>query len=253
MNNAFVAILISTIAGLSTVIGGLVIFKDFKDRDGFISFSLSFSMSVMITVSVFDLIPNSVMTLINSYGLYSALIVSIIVFYLGYLLVCKLNVKLKVGEGKGRGKGSLYRVGILSMLALIIHNFPEGIATFMTSYNDISSGIGLAVAIMLHNIPEGISISVPIYYSTGLKSRGLMYAFLSGISEPIGAIMAYLILKRFITDNTISIILIFVAGIMITLAINEMLPEANKYKKTKHNIIGFVLGFIIMLISIVIF
>ncbi len=253
MENIVIPLIISTIAGFSTLIGALIIFKDFKDKDGFICFALSFSLSVMISLSVFDLIPTSVKTLTTNYGFYQALLLTIIVFYLGYLIICKLNVKINSIKGKGREKENLYRVGVLSMITLMIHNFPEGIATFMSAYNNTLNGISLGIAIMLHNIPEGISISTPIYYATGSKSRGIFYAFLAAIAEPLGAIMAYLILKRFITDNTISIILIFVAGIMISLAIEEMLPLANKYNKKTNNIIGLILGLILVLINILIF
>ncbi len=129
----------------------------------------------------------------------------------------------------------------------------EGIATFMTAYNDISMGISLGIAIALHNIPEGIGISVPIYYSTGKKSRGVILSLLSGLAEPLGAIMAYLILKNFINERLISITLIFVAGIMITLAIEEMLPETNKYNKPIHNLFGLIIGIILVLINLLIF
>lgn len=129
----------------------------------------------------------------------------------------------------------------------------EGIATFMTSYNDLSMGLSLGIAIALHNIPEGIGIAVPIYYATGKKSRGVLLSFISGLAEPLGAIMAYLILKNFINDRLISITLIFVAGIMITLAIEEMLPETNKYNKHIQNIIGLISGLILVLINLFVF
>lgn len=119
----------------------------------------------------------------------------------------------------------------------------------MSSYKDIYLGIKLSIAIMMHNIPEGISISVPIFYSTGNKSRGVKYSFISGLSEPLGAILTYLLFKNFITDITISFVLIFVAGIMITLSINELYPEAMKYNKPKETITGMVLGIIIVLLN----
>ena len=231
------------------MIGGLVVFINFKDKDSFISLALSFSLSVMISLSVFELIPESIKSLTSAYGFAWALLVAIAVFTLGRLVVIFLNKKISLHSNKN----NLYRVGILSMIALMVHNFPEGIATFMTSYNDLSMGISLAVAIALHNIPEGIGIAVPIYYATNNKSRGIILSFISGLAEPLGAIMAYLILKNFINDRLISITLIFVAGIMITLAIEEMLPESNKYNKQTQNIIGILLGAILVLINLFIF
>ncbi len=248
-NNILIPLIISTISGISTFIGGLIIFKNFKDREGFISLALSFSLSVMISISVLDLLPNSFFTLYKEYGLFITIVLSIVTFSIGVLLVSKINRKISVNKESS----SLYRVGVLSMLALIIHNFPEGIATFMTAYSDISMGISLGIAIMLHNIPEGISIAVPIYYATGNKKRGLLYSLISGLAEPLGAIMAYLILKRYINNITISLVLIFVAGIMISLAINEMLPESNKYNKRVHNLVGLVLGVVLVIINVLLF
>lgn len=139
------------------------------------------------------------------------------------------------------------------MVALMIHNLPEGILTFMTSYKDLSMGISLGIAIMLHNIPEGISISIPIYYSTGNKFKSLLYTLISGLSEPLGALLAYMLLKNFINDLTISIILILVSGIMINLSINDILPEVNKYNKKKQSILGMFLGLILVLINLFLF
>ncbi len=248
MNNAIVALIISSLAGISTVIGGLVVFIKFKDRIGFISFALSFSLSVMVSISIFDLLPNSIITLYEYFGLIPSFFLGVGVFLIGRMLVLKVSSTLLIKK-----ESSLYRVGILSMLALIIHNFPEGIATFMSAYTDLSVGISLGIAIMLHNIPEGISISVPIYYSTGSKLKGVLYSLISGIAEPLGAIIAYLLLKNFINEIIVSLVLILVSGIMLTLAIDEMLEEVNSYKRKKLSIIGLLLGFIIVLINVIFF
>ncbi len=248
-NNFLIPLLISSMAGLSTLIGGLVVFLKFKNKESFLAFTLSFSLSVMLSLSVFELIPESCIVLVKSYGFAWTLILGLAVFMLGRIIVTKLNNRLTL-LGKNN---NLYRVGVLSMIALMVHNFPEGIATFMTAYNDLAMGISLGIAIMLHNIPEGISISVPIYYATGSRGSGLLYSFISGLAEPLGAIMAYILLKNFISDITISIVLIFVAGIMITLAIDEMLPEVNKYNKKYQTIIGLILGLILVLINLLLF
>lgn len=247
--NIWIPLFISSMAGFSTVIGGLVVFKKFRDQEAFLSFALSFSLSVMISLSIFELIPESVKTLTKAYGFAWAILVAVAVFFLGKIIVTEVNKKVTSLSNNN----NLYRVGILSMFALMIHNFPEGIATFMTAYNDLSMGISLGIAIMLHNIPEGISISVPIFYATGSRGRGLLYSFVSGVAEPLGALMAFLILKRFINDVTISIVLVLVAGIMITLAIEEMLPEANKYNKKTQNVFGLILGLILVIINLLLF
>ena len=154
---------------------------------------------------------------------------------------------------KQEQKQDLYKLGILNMIVLILHNLPEGIATFLSSYQSIDLGIKLSVAIMLHNIPEGISIAVPIYYATGSKMEAFKKAFLSGIAEPIGAILAFIFLKNYITDMMISIILVIVAGLMITLAIQELIPKALKYKENKVLYLGLISGIILVLINIILF
>ena len=197
------ALLISTIAGLSTVLGGLVILFKFKEKNitKFITISLAFSLAIMIGISITDLIPESTYILLAKKGIGEGIIMSIIAFLLGIVLIKYLNKLILKQE---LNKGELYKLGILNMLALIIHNFPEGIATFMSSYKNINLGIKLAIAIAFHNIPEGISIAVPIYYATNSKKEAIFKTFLSGIAEPLGAILAYIFLSNFITDSLIS-------------------------------------------------
>lgn len=248
MSNVTLSLLISFLAGISTFIGGLVVFIKFKDKNKFLAFSLSFSLSVMLSISVFELIPESIMTLLNKMSFLLAFLSGLLMFVLGKILVSKINYKIHLLSGN-----SLYRVGVLSMIALMIHNFPEGIATFMASYNDISTGISLGIAIMLHNIPEGISIAVPVYYATGSKKRGLFLTFISGLAEPLGAFVSYILLKNYINDITISLVLILVAGIMMSLAIDEMIPEVNKYNNKVISIIGMILGLVLVLINLYLF
>lgn len=145
---------------------------------------------------------------------------------------------------------NLYKLGIISMLAIILHNIPEGIATFLTTNKDISLGLSLAIAITLHNIPEGISIAVPIYYSTKKKSKAILYTFISALSEPFGALLAFIFLKNIITDNIMGYLLSFIAGIMIHISLCELLPNSFKYKKKKHTIFFFILGILFMLLRL---
>ncbi len=242
----FIALIITTIAGLSTVLGGCIVFFKIKNREKFISFCLSFSLSVMITISVIDLIPASFIELNNSFSLLKSIFITILLFVVGAILVNILDRNIKVSKSKN---SNLYKLGILNMIALMLHNFPEGIATFMTSYSDLSIGISLSLAIMMHNIPEGISIAVPLYYSTGKKGRGILYTFISALAEPLGAIVAFLFLKQYINMLTISYVLIIVAGIMITISINELFPEAIKYNESKQIKLGMLLGVVVILIN----
>lgn len=242
----FIALIITTIAGLSTVLGGCIVFFKIKNREKFISFCLSFSLSVMITISVIDLVPSSFIELNNSFSLLKSIFITILLFVVGAILVNILDRNIKVSKSKN---SNLYKLGILNMIALMLHNFPEGIATFMTSYSDLSIGISLSLAIMMHNIPEGISIAVPLYYSTGKKGRGILYTFISALAEPLGAIVAFLFLKQYINMLTISYVLIIVAGIMITISINELFPEAIKYNESKQIKLGMLLGVVVILIN----
>lgn len=249
--NVLIPLLITTFAGLSTVIGALVIFLKLEpDRiNKFISFCLSFAIGVMLTISVIELIPESLLVLLKTYPFIQAIFIGMLSFILGFMLIYFLNKKLHtIEESSG-----LYKLGILSMLALMLHNFPEGIATFMASYKDIGLGLNLGLAIMLHNIPEGICIAVPIYYATSNKKQAISKTFISGLAEPLGAFLAWIFLSRFITDSFISIVLIFVAGIMITLSINEIFPKVQEYNEKKTAFIGFICGSLLMIVNHLVF
>ena len=238
------ALLISTIAGMSTLLGGIVILFNIKEEkiNKFISFCLSFSIAIMIGISISDLIPTSFFNIMLNYNKLLSILVILISFILGVSAILFINKLMNNDD-------SLYKLGILSMFALMLHNFPEGIATFIGSIQDTELGIKLSIAIMLHNIPEGISIAVPIFYSTGSKKKALFNTFLSGIAEPLGAFLAFIFLKNYVSELMISIVLLFVAGIMITLAINEMLSKALSYKENKYIYIGLFFGIILILIN----
>ena len=241
------ALLVSTIAGLSTMLGAFVIFFKCKEQNinKFITASLAFSFAIMIGISITDLIPESTYILLSNYGIGKGILASLLAFIIGIILVKYLHKLMD----KTEATNDLYKLGILNMLALILHNFPEGIATFMSSYKDIELGLKLGLAIALHNIPEGISIAVPIYYATKSKKNALFKTFLSGIAEPIGAILAFIFLSKYITDELISIILLLVGGIMITLAIEVILPKAKKYNLNKFLYLGLLIGIFLILIN----
>ncbi len=242
-----IPLLISTIAGLSTVLGAFIIFFKVKNKNinKFIAFCLSFSIAIMIGISITDLIPESFLTLTKG-NLQGGILIALISFIVGIFGI-KLFIFL-INKQK-KNTTNLYKLGILNMLALMLHNFPEGIATFMSAYQNIDLGIKLGIAIMLHNIPEGISIAVPIYYATKNKKEAIKKAFLSGLAEPFGALLAFLIFKNFITETFISSILLLVAGIMITISIEKMYPEVIKYKEKKLFYLGVGLGTILVVIN----
>lgn len=251
MNNILFALTLSTMAGLSTLIGTVFIFIKISNRNlnKFISFCLSFSIAVMISISILDLIPTSFFEITNVYGVGKSILVLIISFFISYIIIITYLSNLIDKENKGV---DLYKLGILNMIVLILHNLPEGIATFLSSYHSTSLGIKLSLAIMLHNIPEGISIAVPIYYATKSRKKAIIATIISGLSEPLGAILAFLFLKRFVSDVMISIVLIVVAGLMITLSIQEMFPKVVKYNERKYLYLGLIIGTILVIINVLI-
>ena len=241
-------LLISSIAGLSTVLGSVVIFKKWKREqiNKFITFCLSLSLIIMIGISITELIPEASLSILIRYKLVKGIFLAVVVFAIGIFSVYFLNRKIEKSSGSDL---DLYRLGILSMLALMLHNLPEGIVTFLSSYQNMELGFKISLAIMLHNIPEGISIAVPIYYATGSKKKAVFMTFLSGLAEPLGAFLAFVFLRKFITDTMIGFILVFVAGLMITLAIHELLPKTLKYHENSYILLGFLLGILLLFIN----
>lgn len=244
MNDLF-PLLLSFIAGISTVLGSFFILFKIKKVGEFIVFSLSFSLGIMTLISLFDLIPSSYPFIINNYGFIYGIIIFILTFLLGFQSVKLINDKIN-----DNNNSSLYKIGILSMISLVLHNFPEGIAVFIGALTSTSIGIKLCIAIMLHNIPEGIAISVPLYCSGVEKKRVFIYTLLSGLSEPVGALLAYFILKDFINEVFLSIVLVFVSGLMISLALNDILKEIKKYNKFRYMIYGLLVSIIVFCITL---
>ena len=244
----FIPFFISFLAGISTILGVIPIFFKWQRENinKFITFSLSFSLTIMIAISITELIPEASYAILSNFKLFKGVFYSLLAFLIGILAIYFINKKIEKGSSNDF---DLYRVGVLSMLALMLHNFPEGIVTFLSSYQNIELGLKISLAIMLHNIPEGISIAVPIYYATGDKKKSIKATLLSGLAEPLGAIVAFIFLRKFITDIMISFILIFVAGIMITLAIHELLPKALKYHQNNYILLGALVGIMLTIIN----
>lgn len=244
MSITLYSFLLTFIAGFSTMIGTILIF--FKEKTNrVVVASLSFASGVMLTVSILDLIPEAI-TLLNYKSIIEILIITVFMV-LGALLTRKIDKCMP--EVDNNSKKGLYRVGIISMFAIIMHNIPEGIATFMTTSTNLSLGLSLTIAIALHNIPEGISIAVPIYYSTGNRKKALFYTLVSAISEPFGALLAFLFLKPFMNNLVMSLLMAVIAGIMSYISFFELLPKSLSYKNKSLSYIFFVIGIIFMAIN----
>lgn len=240
--------IITFLAGCSTMIGFLFVYFKNHSNSVLIS-SLAFASGVMFLISVIDLIPSSFSTISNVYYFIPAILICSIFVVLGVIISMTIDKYLpenRVYQDKG-----LYRVGLISMIAIVIHNVPEGIATFLTSNYDIKLGISLAIALALHNIPEGISVAVPIYYSTGSKKRAFFYTLISGMSEFLGAIFASIFLVRFSNDLFMGCLYAIIAGIMMHISIYELLPSSFKYNKPKATILFFIIGIVFMFVSCV--
>lgn len=238
-----ISFLITFIAGLSTLLGSFIVLFNISDSKHFVFKSLILSSSVMLTISLFDLIPSSYAHLIKIYDNIPSLLIIAIYALFGSLMIYRINKNIKEDN-------NLYKIGISSMIAIIIHNIPEGIITYITASNNIKLGILLGITIALHNIPEGITISVPIYYSTGSKRKALIYTLISALSEPFGALIAFFLINYINNDYFFSLILSFTAGIMIYLSIFELLKESIKDLTLKDFLLYSFLGLIIILISI---
>ncbi len=244
MSITLYSFLLTFIAGFSTMIGTILIF--FKEKTNrVVVASLSFASGVMLTVSILDLIPEAI-TLLNYKSIIEILIITVFMV-LGALLTRKIDKCMP--EVDNNSKKGLYRVGIISMFAIIMHNIPEGIATFMTTSTNLSLGLSLTIAIALHNIPEGISIAVPIYYSTGNRKKAMFYTLISAISEPFGALLAFLFLKPFMNNLVMGLLMAVIAGIMSYISFFELLPKSLSYKNKSLSYIFFVIGIIFMAIN----
>lgn len=240
MNKVLYPFILSFIASISTILGYFIIYLKCNIKK-IITFSLSFATSVMITISLTDLIPSSFVYLSEFIFFYKVLIMF---FFLILGIFLSYYISLKVDSNN-----SLERVGIISMIAIILHNIPEGIITFMVSKVNLNLGLKLSIAIGLHNIPEGISIAVPLYFATKKKSKTFLIVLISGLSELLGSILAYSFLSKYINNFIIGCIFSLTAGIMLNISLTEILKEAIKYREKKYLILGLLLGTIVMLLS----
>ena len=201
----------------------------------------------MIFISITNLIPTSFFNILENIRVGVGLFWMLVAFIIGVLLINIVDKRID----KYKSDNNLYKVGLLSAIVLVLHNLPEGIATFLTSYNDIGIGLNLALAIACHNIPEGICIAVPLFYSTKTKSRAIKATLFSGLSEVLGALLAFLFLAKFVTDVMISYILILVSGLMISLAINELYKESYQNNQNKYFYLGIILALLFMIIQFI--
>ncbi|QMS85472.1 zinc transporter ZupT [Candidatus Xianfuyuplasma coldseepsis] len=253
-------------AGLSTGIGSALAFYTKKTNETFLSVALGFSAGVMIYVSLIEIFVKARASLEDHFanGQFAYLITTVS-FFGGIALIAIIDKLVPSAENPheihdvsemndvDKKKKALLRMGLFSALAIAIHNFPEGLATFMSAIQDPTLGISIAIAIAIHNVPEGIAVSVPVFYATGSKRKAFMYSFLSGLAEPVGALIGYFILYNVLSEALFGIVFASVAGIMVYISLDELLPTAEKYGKHHFAIGGLIAGMAVMAISLVLF
>ncbi|SET11162.1 zinc transporter, ZIP family [Oceanobacillus limi] len=258
------AFLFTLFAGLATGIGSLLAFFAKTTNTRFLSFALGFSAGVMIYVSMVEIFFKAQESLVSELGEPGGNWLTVGSFFAGMLLIALIDRFVpkssnphepkKVEDMKKNGTlandPDLLKMGVFTALAIGIHNFPEGIATFVSTIQDPTVGFAIAIAIAIHNIPEGIAVSVPVYYATGSKKKAFKLSFLSGLAEPIGAIVAFLILMPFLSEIMFGVIFAAVAGIMVFISLDELLPAAKKYDEAHLSIYGLISGMAVMAISL---
>lgn len=269
-NQVLIALSFTLFAGLSTGIGSVIAFFAKRTNTLFLSVSLGFSAGVMIYVSFMELLTDAINTLSILHGDSMGTLYAVLAFFGGILLIMIIDSLVPKEDNPHEVKrvediadiahshscfatphnSKLMRVGLVTALVLAIHNFPEGMVTFLAALKDMNIAIPITVAIAIHNIPEGIAVSVPIYYATGNRKRAFWLSFLSGLSEPIGALVGYLILAPYLNDNIFGLMFAIIAGIMVFISLDELLPAAEEYGKHHHAIYGLVAGMAVMAFSL---
>ncbi len=256
----FIAFCFTLFAGLSTGIGSLIAFFSKSDNKKFLSISLGFSAGIMIYVSMVEIFVKARDSLSAELGEREGYLLTVVFFFAGILLIALIDKLIpedknphEVKTIDGDNKNKLMRMGVFTALAIAIHNFPEGLATFISALQEPAVAIPIVVAIAMHNIPEGIAVSVPIYQATGSKKKAFLYSFLSGLAEPIGALIGWLILMPVMSDVLFGAVFASVAGIMVFISIDELLPTAREYGEHHNSIYGFVAGMGVMAISLLLF
>ncbi len=263
MSNVTVAFVSSALAGLATMFGALIVFVSKSDNKKFLSSALGFSAGVMIFISFMEMMPmaqeNFMKTMADKQAQWMVLASffgSMAVFGIISHLVPEADepheIKTEEEMEERSHELALEKVGLKSAVAIGIHNFPEGMVTFMTSLMDPAMGLSIAVAIAMHNIPEGIGVAAPIYFATGDKKRALWLTFLSGVSEPVGAILAYLLLRPFLTPTLFGVVFGAISGIMVLISFDELLPASRAYGETHLSLLGLIFGMMVMGASLII-
>ncbi len=266
LQQVLIAFALTLFAGLSTGIGSSIAFFAKRTNTKFLSIALGFSAGVMIYLSFVEIFPKAKQVLSAEMGLHIGYLVTVLAFFTGMLVIAVIDRLVpafenphevrrveRIRDREAEKNKKLYRMGMMSAVAIAIHNFPEGLATFLAALQDIRLGLPIAIAIAIHNIPEGIAISVPIHHATGSRKKAFTYSFLSGLAEPLGALVGFFILLPFMNDAVFGFLFASVAGIMVFISIDNLLPAAREYGEPHLALYGLTGGMAVMALSLVFF
>lgn len=265
-SNVLLAFSLTLFAGLATGIGSALALLTKRTSTKFLSLALGFSAGIMLYVSFVEILVEGRAALVAALGVSGGSWAAVASFFFGILFIAVIDKLVPSAEnphevhtveemdGKSEThKLNLMRIGLFTAFAVGIHNFPEGIATFVAALGDPGLGIAIAFAIAIHNIPEGIAVAVPVFYATGSRKEAFKLSFLSGLSEPAGALLGYFILFRFFNDVMFGFIFAAVAGIMVYISLDELLPAAREYGEHHLSILGLIVGMAVMAVSLLLF
>ena len=278
--DVLIAFGLTLFAGLATGIGSALAFFTRTTNTRFLAMALGFSAGVMIYVSLVEILFKARESLTSDHGISAGNWYTLASFFGGIFLIALIDrlvpsaenphevrkieevaeeaaidaeagqTRISHDSSEAHKKKKLMRMGVISALAITLHNFPEGLATFIAALTDLSIGIPIAIAIAIHNIPEGIAISVPIYYATGSRKKAFKYSFLSGLAEPVGALIGWLILMPYLNNTVFGVIFAGVAGIMVFISLDELLPSAREYGEHHLSVYGLIAGMAVMGVSL---
>lgn len=253
-NNVSMAMLLTLLAGLATGIGSILALFTSLDNKKFLSAILGFSAGIMIYISFEEMLAKSKDYLCSGWGEHLGIWLAVASFLGGMGIIMLIDNLIPSPESDltaiKTGKHKMHRMGILTAAAIAIHNFPEGLATFATTLNSPALGIAMASAIAIHNIPEGIITAVPILSSSGNRKTAFFVSFFSGLTEPLGAVIGYLVLRPFLNDTVFGVLFGIIAGIMVYISIEELIPMAREYDKGNSMVFGVIIGMAIMAASL---
>lgn len=253
--NVLVALGVCAAAALSTVLGSLFVVFSKEPNSRLLAFGLAFAGGAMVYVSLVEIFWKAETSFASIHDPKQAYLYTTLSFFAGVLLLVLLdrsipNPHAALSNGQG-DQMHIKRVGLLAAFAITAHNLPEGLATFLATLENPTVGIPLAAAIAIHNIPEGVSIAIPVYYATGSRRKALLATFLSALAEPAGALIGYAILAPFLTPNVFAIVFGMIAGAMVFLALDELLPTAKRYAQGHETVYGIVTGMAALAASLV--